>query len=160
MIPQLLIGVALAAAPVSYNPQAMTGFVGESEVRAAYGWSAATLAKRADALEFSHEFWTDDTYSVSCGGDVFPVVHHHDFGRFGLVFQKAHAAGGYGKLTGFRITGANWGISGTSVPPMVGQPCPSEGRGPTVKKARKVSTTKGCTLTVTSADVRRDLFVC
>jgi hypothetical protein len=157
MIPQLLIGVALAAAPVSYNPQAMTGFVGESEVRTAFGWSVPTLATRADGLEFTHEFWTDDTYSVSCGGKAFPVVHHRDFGRFGLIDKHER---GYGKLTGFRITGASWGISGTSVPPAAGQPCPVGGRGSTIEKSRLASSKTGCTLTATSGDVRRDLFVC
>jgi hypothetical protein len=157
MILQLAVAGAVLAAPVTYDPHTMTGYVGQHDVRRAFGWTAATLAVRAPGLVFNQEFWTDDSYAVSCGKGSFPVVHHRDFGRYWLT---ARATGGYGTVTGWRITGAGSGISGTSVAPDAGQPCPSPGRGPVIVRAVRTGTTTGCELTVTSADVRRRLLVC
>ncbi|GIF21726.1 hypothetical protein BJ973_004829 [Actinoplanes tereljensis] len=165
MILQLAVAGAVLAAPVTapvtapmtYDPHTMTGYVGQGDVRRAFGWAAATLATRAPGLAFNQEFWTDDSYTVSCGRGTFPVTHHRDFGRYWLTVK---AVSGYGKVTGWRITGANAGISGTSVAPAAGQPCPSPGRGKTVVRAAKTGTRTGCELTVTSQDVRRRLLVC
>jgi len=57
-------------------------------------------------------------------------------------------------VTGFRITGPTAGISGTSVAPAVGQPCP-EPRGPKITRADLVSTTMCWSLVVSSGDVSR-----
>ncbi|MET0426201.1 MAG: hypothetical protein ABW046_20200 [Actinoplanes sp.] len=153
---------------VTYDPDAKTGFVDRGDVRKAFGWSEATLAARATGLVFDHEFWSRDTYSVACGQAAFPVEHHRAFGHYGLTDELARdprrgAATGYqGRPAGFRITGAHYGISGTTVPPMVGQPCPEEqGRPPgtTIDRVRLVSSASGWALTVTSGDVRRELLV-
>ncbi|GIM90988.1 hypothetical protein [Paractinoplanes toevensis] len=157
MILQLAVAGAVLAAPVTYDPHTMTGYVGQRDVRHAFGWTAATLATRAPGLVFNQEFWTDDSYTVSCGNGSFPVTHHRDFGRYWLTVK---ATGGYGTVTGWRITGASSGISGTSVAPAAGQPCPLPGRGTTIVRAVKTGTKAGCELTVTSEDVRRDLLVC
>jgi hypothetical protein len=150
-----------AAASVTYDPRAMTGFVGGSNVRHAFGWSEATLASRASGLVFDHEFWTDDNYTVACGGPGFPVVHHREFGRFELtdVASRGGRSGYDGELLGFRLAGAHSGISGTSVPPMAGQPCP-ECQGPrsTIDRADLVSSTTGWALYVSSGDLRHELL--
>jgi hypothetical protein len=164
----LAAGLAFAApasASVTYDPARQTGFIGEGDVRKAFGWTGAKLAARAAGLVFDHDFWTDDTYSVSCGEADFPVVHHRDFGRFELTDVVVHdghrgAAGYRGKLTGFRLTGAHLGISGTSVPPMAGQPCPPDHApvpASTIRSVRLVSTTTGWALAVRSGDVSRQL---
>jgi hypothetical protein len=147
-----------ASASVTYDPVTKAGFVDRSDVRSAFGWTDRVLASRAAGLVFGHDFWTDDTYSVACGGPAFPVVHHREYGNFELTDTLSPAGYG-GEPAGFRLTGAHSGISGTSVPPMVGQPCPAADQGATVDQARLVSSTTGWALTVSSLGVRRDLLV-
>jgi hypothetical protein len=155
---------APAAAAVTYDPGTKTGAVDSADVRKAFGWTAAMLAARAGGVAFDHEFWTDDTYAVGCGGRTVPVVHHRDFGRYELSDVVVGGGGprahlGYaGSVTGFRLTGPSSGISGTSVAPAVGQPCPA-GQGPAIDVVRLVSSATGWTLAVRSGDVRRELRV-
>ena len=148
-----------AAAAVTYDPVTKKGFVGRGDVLKAFGWTDATLRQRADDLVFDHDFWTEDTYSVACGGAAFPVVHHREFGRYEL-FDAAFTGGrgsakGYGgKLAGFWLTGPRFGISGTSVAPEPGQPCPN-GEG-TISTSKLTATSTGWALAVTSgSDYRR-----
>ena len=153
-----------AAASVQYDPAAKSGFADAADVRTAFGWSDATLAAGAAGLAFNHDFWTADRYSVQCGKGPFVVEHQRDFGRFELtdVVVREPRRGTptrYGerpRLVGFRITGPYAGISGTSVAPAVGQPCP-EPRGPRITRADLVSTTTGWSLTVSSGEVSRTL---
>ncbi|MEV6633777.1 hypothetical protein AB0M54_23795 [Actinoplanes sp. NPDC051470] len=153
-----------ATASLRYDPVAKTGFAGAADVRKAFGWSEAKLAARADGLVFGHDFWTRDTYSVRCGQAPFPVAHQREFGRFDLtdVVVRAGRPGGptgYDRQpvpTGFRITGPYAGISGTSVAPAVGQPCPQP-RGPKITRADLVATTTGWSLTVSSGAVSKIL---
>jgi hypothetical protein len=159
-----LVLAAPASAAVKYDPGTMTGFVGGTDVQKAFGWTAPALASKAAGVVFDHEFWTDDTYSVACGTFVFPVVHHRDYGRFELTDAvvrpgSRQAAAGYaGRPLGFRISGAHSGISGTSVPPMAGQPCP-EHPGLVIDRAALVSTTTGWALTAASGSVSHRLLV-
>ena len=153
-----------AAAAVQYDPQAKSGFAGAADVRQAFGWSDSTLSARAAGLAFSHDFWTQDRYSVSCGKGRFPVAHHREFGRFELsdsVVREARrgASTGYAhgpRLAGFRITGPYAGISGTSAAPAVGQPCP-EPRGTRITRADRISTTTGWSLSVSSGGTAKVL---
>jgi hypothetical protein len=130
-----VVFAAPASAAVQYDPASRTGFVGAADVRRAFGWTAAMLAARAGGVAFDHDFWTDDTYSVVCGKRTYPVVHHKEYGHYELTEAVVRGAGarsaaGYGGgITGFRLGGATSGISGTSVAPAVGQPCPT-GKGP------------------------------
>jgi hypothetical protein len=163
------IGVATpASASVTYDPDTQSGFVDQSDVQTAFGWTDETLASRASGLVFKHDFWTDDTYSLSCGAGTFPMVHHRVFGNYELLDTVAHAGGrgaatGYGgTLTGFRITGPHLGISGTTAPPAPGQPCPEDhGQAPgsTIDQAHLVSSITGWALAVTSANVSHHLLV-
>lgn len=153
-----------AAAAVRYAPETQSGFAGAVDVRKAFGWSDAKLAARADGLVFGHDFWTTDTYSVSCGRGSFAVRHQREFGRLELTDvvvreSRRGAAGGYGQQprpAGFRIDGPYAGISGTSVAPAAGLPCP-EPRGPRITRAVLVSTTTGWSLTVGSGGVSKVL---
>jgi hypothetical protein len=152
-----------ASAAVTYDPQTMEGYVGRGDVLKAFGWTDATLAAKASGLVFDHDFWTNDTYSVSCGKKPFPLVHYREFGRYELrnaAVQAARgAATGYaGKLTGFWITGPRFGISGTSVPPEAGQPCPNATQGRTITASRLVSSMKGWALAVSSGEENRRLL--
>ena len=156
---------APAAAAVTYDPETQIGFAGRAEVRDAFGWTDAMLAARAADVVFDHDFWTDDTYTVSCGGIAFPVVHHSVYGRFDLSVTLAHREGrgapAYGgKLIGFRLARATSGISGTSVPPAVGRPCPRpEASAATIDGIRLVSSTTGWSLAVRHNEVSRTLQV-
>ncbi|MCY1141107.1 hypothetical protein OWR29_24175 [Actinoplanes sp. Pm04-4] len=157
-------GVATpAAAAVSYDPKTMKGYVARSDLQKAFGWNDATLAAKTSGLVFNHDFWTNDTYTVSCGKTPFPVVHYREFGRYELrnaaVLDKGRGtAQGYsGKLVGFWITGASFGISGTSVPPDKGQPCPDATKGKTVTASKRVKSVKGWALSVSSGEDNRRL---
>lgn len=157
----ITLTAAPAAAAVSYDPGSKIGFAGREDVRRAFGWSDAELAHRASGVSFEQDFWTDDTYAVTCGAKTFPVVHHREFGRFDLADTvvrggKRTPAGYGGRLTGFRITGARSGISGTSVAPAAGQPCPR--KGPAITAVRLVSTATGWTLSVRSGARSRELL--
>ncbi|MFI5496746.1 hypothetical protein [Actinoplanes sp. NPDC051859] len=153
-----------ASAAVQYDPDLKTGLVDAADVRKAFGWSDEVLANRANGLVFRHDFWTEDTYTVSCGGAAFGVKHQPEFGNFALTDRVVRAprrgsSAGYGqhtRLVGFRITGPYAGISGTSVPPAVGQPCP-EPRGSKITRADRVSTTSSWSLTVSSGPVQKTL---
>lgn len=153
---------APASASVTYDPGTKKGFAGSGDVRRAFGWTDATLTAKASTLVFNHDFWTDDTYSVTCGARVVPVRHHREFGRYELWNAALRdtgrgAATGYAaKLTGFWITGPKMGISGTSVGPAVGHPCP-DGRAGRTTKVRLVSTTTGWALSVSSGNNNRRL---
>jgi hypothetical protein len=154
----LLVVPGLAAASVTYDPATKAGFVDGIDVRQALGWTDQMLTARAARIAFQHDFWTDDNYSVACGGPAFPVVHHADYGNFQLTDTVVRSPSGYHrKLAGFRITGAHSGISGTTVPPMVGQPCPA-GPGSTIEQARLVSSASGWDLTVSFGAVSRQLL--
>jgi hypothetical protein len=151
-------GIALAPAPASasvrYDPDAKTGTVTGAQMRKAFGWSTATLAKRAGTVVFNHDFWTDDSYTVTCGKRQFRVVHHRDFGRFELTDRIAKD--GYGTVT-FHITGPHAGISGTSVPPEPGQQCPSD-QNAEIDRVRLISTARGWSLTATAGETHRTLI--
>ena len=169
---------APASTAVTYDPASRTGFVGAADVRRAFGWTAAMLASRAGGVSFDHDFWTDDTYSVVCGERTYPVVHHKEYGHYELTGTVVRGSGsrsasGYGDgITGFRLTGASSGISGTSVAPAVGQPCPagedpgrgrgqgpghgagqSRGKGATIDELRLVSSATGWALAARSGEV-------
>ena len=154
------------SASVTYDPETKTGFVDNSDVRDAFGWTGITLASRMRDVVFDHDFWTDDTYSASCGGKAVAIVHHREFGRFELTGapatrrERGAAAGYHGRPIGFRLTGASSGISGTSVPPAVGQPCPpAQAPSATIDKIHLASSTTGWALVVRVNDVRRQILV-
>jgi len=155
---------APAAAAVRYDPGSQSGSAGAADVRQAFGWSEAKLEARAPGLVFGHEFWTADRYSVSCGKGSFAIRHEREFGRYELAGvavrePRRGSSTAYGQqppLAAFRIDGPRAGVSGTSVAPAVGQPCP-EPRGPRITRAELVSTTTGWSLTVSSGAVSRVL---
>jgi hypothetical protein len=165
----LAAGIAFAApasAAVTYDPLTRTGFVGSADVQKAFGWSDEALASRASAVVFDHDFWTDDTYSVACGNQVFPVVHHREFGRYELTDavvldrQRGSRTGYAGKPVGFRLAGAHAGISGTSVPPAVGQPCPGgEARGSAIDRVHLDSSASGWSLTLRFDDASHEILI-
>lgn len=160
----VLVGGTLFASPVSaavkFDPATKTGFVGRHDVQREFGWDDATLRANADRLTFDYDTVTRDTYSVVCGRDgnrPFTVVHDRVFARDSLNAVVAHDATGF--PSGFRITGAGSGISGTSIGPTAGLPCPQAGEGRTVRSARVVSTTVTATLIATFGGVSKDLLV-
>jgi hypothetical protein len=151
----------LAPRPVTYDPETKEGFVDAAEIRDKFGWSEATLAARAGSIAFTHDFYTDDTYTVSCGKESFPVVFHHDYGYLALTRTIARETSGYHpKLLGFRITGANAGVSGTTVPPLAGEPCPEKGRGgEKITRSHLDKSVETWALTASSGTASRRLMV-
>ncbi|MBL7262214.1 hypothetical protein [Paractinoplanes lichenicola] len=158
-------GIAMggpANAAVTYDPETKKGYVGKTDLLKAFGWTEATLNAKAAGIVFNHDFWTDDTYSVTCGKRTFALVHHREFGRYELfdaavTGKKARDAQGYAaKVTGFWVTGPRFGISGTTVGPAPGQPCPDDAKSK-VTKAKLTATSKGWALQVSSGELSRQL---
>ncbi|MBU2664648.1 hypothetical protein KOI35_14185 [Actinoplanes bogorensis] len=151
-----------AQAAVTYDPETKKGYVSRADLLKAFGWNDATLAAKASGLVFNHDFWTNDNYTVSCGKRTFPIVHPLEFGRYELfdvtVTEKGRGAAGYGGKTvlGFWLTGPRFGISGTSVGPMVGQPCPQDAKAK-ITSVKLVSTTTGWGLDAASGEVSKAL---
>ncbi|WP_127509679.1 hypothetical protein [Actinoplanes solisilvae] len=157
------LGVAApASAAVTYDPKTMKGFAGSGDVRKAFGWTEAQLAAKTPALEFVHGFWLDGNFSVGCGKVTFPATYRLEAGymqlRHAAVVDSGRAAAtGYArKVTGFWITGASMGVSGTAQPPQLGQACPG-GRKGKVTKMTKVSQKRGWGLNVVSGNDGRRL---
>jgi hypothetical protein len=165
MLPQLAaagvaLAVGLAPASVTFDPESNSGYVGATEVRKAFGWSAAALTERAAGVAFQHGFWGEDTYTVSCGGRAFRMVHQHDYGHYELNVTPTRANSGYRDVTGFRIDGAYAGISGTTPPPSPGDPCPQEQAGGLkITKSVLVTSVSTWSLTAVWKDLSRQLLV-
>ncbi|MFI5893912.1 hypothetical protein ACIA5D_27815 [Actinoplanes sp. NPDC051513] len=154
------LAAGLAPAPVTFDPETNAGYVGATEVRKAFGWSPAALAARAAGVAFQHGFWGEDTYTVSCGASPFRVVHQHDYGHYELRVAVTRASSGYHDVTGFRIDGADAGISGTTPPPSPGDPCPQEhAGGAKVTRSDRISSVSTWTLTVIWKNAHRQLLV-
>ncbi|WP_433378869.1 hypothetical protein ACQPZX_12460 [Actinoplanes sp. CA-142083] len=165
MLPQLAaagaaLAVGLAPAPVTFDPSTNSGYVGATEVREAFGWSATTLSARAAGVAFQHGFWGEDTYTVSCGGSPFRMVHQHDYGHYELNVSVTRASSGYRDVTGFRIDGAHAGISGTTPAPSPGDPCPQEHAGGSkVTRSSLVTSVSTWSLAAVWKDVHRVLLL-
>jgi hypothetical protein len=165
IIAVLVVGVAApASASVTYDPGPKTGFADRTDVEKAFRWTGAQVVARASGLTFDHQFWTDDDYTVTCGSLTLQVVHHRDYGRYELTDTVVYATRGdstvgyHGRLLGFRLDGPHAGISGTSVPPAPGQPCPQDqAPGLTIGTARLVATRTGWSLTARSGGTVRVL---
>jgi hypothetical protein len=155
---------APVAASVRYLPQTKSGFIGADTVQRAFGWDAAKLAARASEVSFSHQFLTTDAYVIWCGEQSFPLNHQREFGSFRLrdvvvkkPYHGSRAADGRGSgLVGFQISGPSSALSGTTVPPRVGEPC-LEVRGTSISRIDLVSTIAGWSLTVSSGGLVRTL---
>jgi hypothetical protein len=157
----ILAGGILAAAPahaeVAFDFAANTGTVGADEMRQSFGWDAGTVRARATGVEFAKDILVQDVYSVVCGPAGTPpvrTVHARQFAKEFLTMSVDRDKAG--EVRGFRITGAEAGISGTTVPPTPGLPCPAPGTG-SVTSAVVVSTTTTLTLLATSGDTTHDL---
>jgi hypothetical protein len=153
----LAVGLALAttaAGSPTYNPTTMTGFVTAGELRTSFGWTGKKLRSRAAEVTFSHRKLIEDRYAVRCGTIRTEVTHYRQTMRMDLATEVTRSKTG---VTGFRLTGAISGISGTSVPPTAGAPCPTK-KGKTIDAVRLTSTTETSTLTASFRTESRDLW--
>jgi hypothetical protein len=181
------VGVALAAgllyaapasASVRFDPDRGTGFVGGGDVRTPFRWSGAMLQSRAAGVTFSHSRSIEDTYTVVCGWDTTPrgtrkhltivMTHIRESSVLNLGSSVAYdaatatATDPKGRVVGFKLTGAVSGVSGTSVGPTVGAPCPdgrSYGGAKTIDRVRLKSTATISALTAWYRSVSHDLLV-
>lgn len=173
-----LLYAAPASASVRFDPDRGTGFVGGGDVRAPFRWSGAMLQARAAGVTFSHSRSIEDTYSVVCGWNTTPrgtrehltvvVTHIRESSLLNLGStvtydaSTATAADPKGLVTGFKLTGAVSGVSGTSVGPTVGAPCPegrSYGGAKTIDKVRLKATATVSALTASYRNLSHDLLV-
>ncbi|MBO3737047.1 hypothetical protein [Actinoplanes flavus] len=149
-----------AHAKVTFDFATNTGFVDAEDVRQAFDWDAATLRARAKGLEFEHVKLVQDVYAVVCaraGARPVRAVHTAQDAKEFLTVTVVRAAGTR-KITGFRIVKAYAGISGTTVPPTPGTPCPEPKPDDQVRTSRLVSTTVTTTLVAKSGPDRVELY--
>lgn len=159
----VIAGAVLSASParaeVTFDFAAYTGYAGAAELRYAFGWNDATLRQRAAGVALTMSTLIQDVYSVVCGAAGTPAVrtvHAREFGTMFLTKTVDRAAGG--AVRGLRITGSDTGISGTTVPPARGLPCPGgDPEAGTVRAAAVVSTTKTLALNAESGSATRQL---
>ncbi|GIE94490.1 hypothetical protein [Paractinoplanes rishiriensis] len=153
----LTVGLALAstaAGSPTYHPATMTGFVTAGELRTAFGWTEAKLRTRAAKVTFSHTTLIEDRYAVRCGTLKTKATHYRQTMRMDLATTIMRKSS---QVTGFRLAGAISGISGTSVAPAVGAPCPNP-KGKTIDAVRLTSTTTTSALTANFRTESRDLW--
>ncbi|GGN75542.1 hypothetical protein GCM10010112_46900 [Actinoplanes lobatus] len=149
-----------AHAKVTFDFGTNTGFVDAEDVRQAFDWDAATLRSKAKGLEFEHLRLVQDTYVVVCGGAgarPLRAVHTAQDAKEFLTVKVARKPGTR-DVTGFRIVKAYAGISGTTVPPAPGTPCPEPKPDEKVRTSRLVSTTVTTTLVAKSGPDRVELY--
>jgi hypothetical protein len=173
-----LMYAAPASASIKFDPDRGTGFVGGGDVRTRFRWNDAMLQSRAAGVTFSHSRSIEDTYSVVCGWDPTPrgdrehltivVTHVRESAMLNLGSSvdydasTATAANPKGRVVGFKLTGAVSGVSGTSVGPTVGMPCPdgrSYGGAKTIDKVRLKSSAIVSALTASYRNRSHDLLV-
>jgi hypothetical protein len=177
-----LVGALTYAAPASasvrFDPDRGTGFVDGGDVRTPFRWSAAMLRARAAGVTFSHRRSIEDTYSVVCGWNAastghrehltIVVTHVRESSSLNLRSSVAYdastatAADPKGRVVGFRLTGAISGVSGTSVGPTVGAPCPdgrSYGETKIIDRVRLKSTATISALAASYRSLSHDLLV-
>ncbi|MET8149534.1 hypothetical protein ACIBSW_38335 [Actinoplanes sp. NPDC049668] len=165
----VLVPATAASASIRFDPATGTGYVGGGDVRTAYRWTGAMLRVRAAGLTFSHSTSIEDTYDVFCGSTgqaPVEVTHLRQSARVELGVSvdydapSGYGAGRRGGVAGFRLTGAVSGISGTTVGPAVGAPCPAaRAAADTIKKVRLKSTATTSVLAASYQGVDRDLLV-
>ncbi|GGN05264.1 hypothetical protein FHR83_001376 [Actinoplanes campanulatus] len=149
-----------AHAKVTFDFGTNTGFVDAEDVRRAFDWDAATLRAKAKRLEFEHLKLVQDSYAVVCGeAGARPVraVHTAQDAKEFLTVKVVRRTGTR-EVTGFRIVRAYAGISGTTVPPEPGTPCPEPTPDEKVRTSRLVSTTVTTTLVVKSGPDRVEIY--
>lgn len=180
----LVVPADPARAAVRFDFSAGTGAVDAADLRRSFGWSEATLRARAAALRFTKGTLIEDVYSVVCGQAGTPPVRTVHARQFATEFlTRTVDRGPNGDIRAVRITGPEAGISGTTVPPTPGLPCPEPTGAPepsdapttgtasagagigertpppgTVSSAVVVSTTTTLTLAAESGGVTRELL--
>ncbi|MEV4276658.1 hypothetical protein [Actinoplanes xinjiangensis] len=135
-----LLAPTAAHAAIRFDPSTNTGFIDGEDVRKAFGWDEARLARNAPEIGFTYHVGKEAAYSVVCGRGVRATAGHNPGSTStGLEAVVAGDPTGGGP-TGFRLIGARSGASSMDIAPEPGLPCPDE-RGGTIRRVRHLSTT-------------------
>jgi hypothetical protein len=135
-----VLAPAAAHAAIRFDPATNTGFIDGEDVRKAFGWNTADLARNAPEVRFTYHVGKTATYAVTCEkGIQVEAGHNPGSTSTGLnaVVTRTRATS---TVTGFRITGASSGMSSIDVAPEPGLPCPDE-RGGDIRSAKYLNTT-------------------
>lgn len=125
-----------ALASVTLDPATGYGFVGKGDVQTPFNWNDAALQAKANAVSFTYESKSDETYAVTCEWDTGNrvIVHHVQNKVANLIdsvsydLKKADRKNPNGKITGFNLEGKGPEVvreSGSV--PVLGEPCPATG---------------------------------
>jgi hypothetical protein len=144
---------AAASAAIRFDPVTKTGFVDAEDVRKAFGWDTATLARNAPEIRFTYHVGKDEIYSVLCERDVRAGVSHNPGSISAGLTPVVTVDLSTGDLSGFRLIGAESGASSIGIRPEAGHPCPAEGGG-IVRRATYVHTTTTEALSAEFRDVQ------
>ena len=118
-----------AAAKVTFDRESLTGFVDNTDVRDALGWTDATLKERAPLIKLKHVHFVDENYSLTCGKRAFAWTHYL---QSGVHFLEAKV-----EPTGFRLAPGQ-AISAMTPAPELGRDCPDELKQPTGTKVTAI----------------------
>ncbi|MFC4064422.1 hypothetical protein [Actinoplanes subglobosus] len=135
-----VIAPAPALAGVRFDPATNTGFVDGEDVRRAFGWDDAALARHAPEVGFTYHVGKEEIYSVLCDRDVRVGIAYNPGSTSAGLVEVVAADPGSGAVSGFRITGADSGASSIGYLPEIGQDCPGN-RGGVVRRVTYVRTT-------------------
>jgi hypothetical protein len=147
-----LLAPAPAAASIRFDPATNTGFIDGEDVRKAFGWDEAGLARNAPEIGFTYHVGKEATYAVACERGVRAETGHNP-GSTSAGLDTVVAWNPGGRLTGFRLTGASSGASSMDIAPEPGLPCPDE-RGGTIREVKYLNTTVTTGLSAEFRDVQ------
>ncbi|WP_433794402.1 hypothetical protein [Actinoplanes sp. CA-252034] len=146
-----VLAPAAAQAAIRFDPATNTGFIDAEDVRTAFGWDEAGLARNSPDIGFTYHVGKAANYSVVCKGGVRAETSHNPGSTSaGLTTVVTWNRG---RLTGFRLTGATSGASSMNVAPEPGLPCPDE-RGGDIRSVSYLNTTVTAGLSAEFRDIQ------
>jgi hypothetical protein len=155
MISAIAAGSLLAPVPagaaIRFDPATNTGFIDGGDVRKAFGWDEAGLARNAPEIGFTYHVRKEATYTVVCERGIRAETGHNP-GSTSAGLDTV-VTWNDGRLTGFRLTGASSGASSMDVAPEPGLPCPDE-RGGEIREVTYLNTTVTTGLSAEFRDVQ------
>lgn len=140
-------GAAPATAAVTFDFTTNLGSVDGADLLQGFDWNVARLTREAATLSFHHTAIIEETWWLTCrkGAKPSKAIRVQQDMKIFLTSAPVYSTGRK-KVTAFRITGSNAGISATTAGFEVGSPCPKPGQGATIQTLRKAAETTTRTL--------------
>ncbi|SDT61256.1 hypothetical protein [Actinoplanes derwentensis] len=152
-------GANAGPAAVTFDFKTNTGFVDATNLLQGFDWNAGRLAREAATISFHHTMIIEEIWSLTCtaGAKPFTATRVQQDMKIFLTDTPVYSPD-RAKVTGFRITGSNMGISATTAGFETGYPCPKPGHGKTIRSLRRIAETTTRTLLSEAGDKSTALF--